>query len=111
MEERGKQRMTRQHYSTCAQEERLLSCARSINRAQYFWGLPSANLVNILDPECVVLGGGVSERLGEEFVGPSARRHMRTFLRRHGRSAGENPARHTGDNAARWVRWFWHESD
>ena len=33
-------------------------------------GLFTANLINALDPEVVVIGGGIAERLGEEFVGP-----------------------------------------
>ncbi len=38
--------------------------------AQRTLGLLAANLVNTLDPEMIVFGGGVTERLGERFVAP-----------------------------------------
>ncbi len=44
-----------------------------LERAQYFLGILVANVVNILDPERVVIGGGIAERLGEEYVGPIRR--------------------------------------
>jgi len=37
--------------------------------AQYYLGLLAGNLVNALDPEVIVIGGGIAERLGERFVG------------------------------------------
>lgn len=39
-------------------------------RAQKMLGLFTANLINLLDPEVVVFGGGIAERLGEDFVAP-----------------------------------------
>lgn len=41
-----------------------------MKRAQYYLGLVVANVVNILDPRRVVIGGGIAERLGESFVAP-----------------------------------------
>ncbi len=41
-----------------------------IERAEYYLGLLVANVVNLLDPECVVIGGGIAERLQEDFVKP-----------------------------------------
>lgn len=38
--------------------------------AEHTLGVLAGNLVNILDPELIVFGGGVTERLGERFVGP-----------------------------------------
>jgi glucokinase len=38
--------------------------------AQYYLGLLTGNLANVLDPEVIVIGGGVAERLGERFVEP-----------------------------------------
>ena len=38
--------------------------------AQHTLGLLAANLVNTLDPEMIVFGGGVTERLGQRFVAP-----------------------------------------
>lgn len=48
-------------------------------RAQKNLGLFTANLVNALDPEVIVFGGGIAERLGEQFVRPireEARKHF-----------------------------------
>jgi glucokinase len=39
-------------------------------QAEYYMGLLVANVVNTLDPEVVVLGGGVVERLGERYIEP-----------------------------------------
>lgn len=41
---------------------------RIIKDAQEVLGLLIADLVSILDPDCVVLGGGVIESLGEPFI-------------------------------------------
>ena len=41
-----------------------------MGRAQYYLGLLVGNLVNILDPEMIVFGGGVIEALGESFLDP-----------------------------------------
>lgn len=38
--------------------------------AQRTLGLLAANVINILDPEMIVFGGGVTERLGNKFVSP-----------------------------------------
>ncbi len=41
-----------------------------LQRAQKYLGLLVASVVNLLDPDCVVIGGGIAERLGEKFVEP-----------------------------------------
>ncbi|MER2599941.1 MAG: ROK family protein [Caldilineales bacterium] len=41
-----------------------------ISQAQFYLGLMTANLVNVLDPEVVVFGGGVVEALGDAFLQP-----------------------------------------
>ncbi|HWU37135.1 MAG TPA: ROK family protein, partial [Candidatus Acidoferrum sp.] len=41
-----------------------------MKRAQYYLGVAVANAVNMLDPARVVIGGGIAERLGEDFVAP-----------------------------------------
>ena len=43
-----------------------------------------ANVVNTLDPEVVVFGGGLVARLGDRFVGPIAREARRGFLQQEG---------------------------
>jgi glucokinase len=54
-------------------------------RAQYYLGILVANMVNLLDPERVVIGGGLAERLGEDFVAPIRQTAYEYFL--HGRDA------------------------
>jgi glucokinase len=39
--------------------------------AQYYLGLGLANVANLLDPELIVIGGGIAERMGERFVAPA----------------------------------------
>ncbi len=41
-----------------------------LRRAQFYLGILAANAVNLLDPERVIIGGGIAGRLKEEFVGP-----------------------------------------
>ena len=41
-----------------------------MERAQYYLGILVGNVVNLLDPARVVIGGGLAERMGEEFVTP-----------------------------------------
>lgn len=41
-----------------------------LSRAQHVLGLLAGNLVNIYDPEVIVIGGGIAQRLGEKFVAP-----------------------------------------
>jgi glucokinase len=48
--------------------------------AQYYLGLLAGNLVNALDPEVIVVGGGVAERLGERFVAPIREHAYKHFL-------------------------------
>jgi glucokinase len=43
-------------------------------------GLLSANIVNILDPEMIVFGGGVTERLGNKFVAPIRKIAVENFI-------------------------------
>jgi glucokinase len=40
------------------------------SRAQKHIGMLVGNVVNLLDPEVVVIGGGLAERLGEQMVAP-----------------------------------------
>jgi len=44
----------------------------AVETAQFYLGLLTANLVNVLDPHVIVFGGGLVERLGEAFVEPVA---------------------------------------
>jgi glucokinase len=39
-------------------------------QSQQALGILAGNLINILDPEAIVIGGGVTERMGDKFVAP-----------------------------------------
>ena len=41
-----------------------------IETGQRALGLLAANIVNTIDPEMIVFGGGVTERLGEKYIAP-----------------------------------------
>lgn len=41
---------------------------RIVERAAYFLGIGIANLVNVLDPEIVIIGGGIIDRLGRRYL-------------------------------------------
>jgi len=52
---------------------------KAVSRAQYYLGILIANCVNTLDPELVVVGGGMVERFGEAYLKPvreAARPHF-----------------------------------
>lgn len=51
-----------------------------MKRAQHFLGILTANVVNMLDPECIVIGGGIAERLGEAFVRPIRESAIKYYL-------------------------------
>ncbi|MBL8045920.1 MAG: ROK family protein [Anaerolineales bacterium] len=41
-----------------------------LTQSQNALGVLAGNLINILDPEVIVIGGGVTERMGDKFVAP-----------------------------------------
>ncbi len=49
-------------------------------KAEYYMGLLVANVVNILDPQVVVLGGGMVERFGRSYVEPVHETAERYYL-------------------------------
>lgn len=51
-----------------------------VARAQEVLALLITSVVNLLDPECIVLGGGLVESLGEDYVGPIRERAYATFF-------------------------------
>jgi glucokinase len=51
--------------------------------AQHTLGLLAGNLINILDPQMIVIGGGVTERLGERFVTPIRRVAYANLVNKH----------------------------
>jgi glucokinase len=70
-----------------------------MKRAQYFLGMAVASVVNLLDPECVIIGGGIAERLGEFFVAPIRKTAYENFLRRHDAERVKILPGTLGDNA------------
>jgi glucokinase len=43
---------------------------RVMRHAQHHLGILVSNVANLLDPEVIVIGGGIAERMGESFVAP-----------------------------------------
>jgi len=80
MKERGKDRMT------SSVIEQALDAGDPVMqevlaRAQHYLGLLTGNIVNMFDPEMVVIGGGVAQRLKKKFVEPIAAVARSRFLR------------------------------
>ena len=48
-------------------------------------GLHVGNLVNLFDPEVVVIGGGIAERMGDRFVAPIRETALKQLLVSRGR--------------------------
>ncbi len=70
-----------------------------LKRAQFYLGILVANLVNTMDPEAIVVGGGIAERLQEQFVGPIRTTAWKYFLRQDGRERIRIVPGVLGDNA------------
>ncbi len=70
-----------------------------LTRVQYYLGLHLASLVNFLDPELIVLGGGVIEALGEDFLQPIRRAAYQHFTQRRDASQVKIVLSQLGDNA------------
>ncbi|PEN11486.1 ROK family protein [Longibacter salinarum] len=83
MEKKGKQKLTSSVIEASLEAGDLLM-EEAIQNAQYYLGLLTANLVNVLDPEVVVFGGGVVERLGQDFIDPIGRTARQHYLQREG---------------------------
>jgi glucokinase len=67
MKKRNRQRMTASIVQRALREGDPVM-RKVLRRAQKYVGLLCANLVNTLDPQLVLIGGGLAERLGEELV-------------------------------------------
>jgi glucokinase len=79
MRERGKDRMTSSVILRALRKNDPVM-KKVLARAQFYLALLVANVVNLLDPECIVIGGGVAERLGEEYVAPAREQAKAYFL-------------------------------
>lgn len=52
-----------------------------LDKAQHYLGLLAGNIVNFYDPEVIVIGGGLAQRLQEDFVAPIRKTVRTRFLR------------------------------
>jgi glucokinase len=98
MKERGKERMTSSIIQRALRKHDPVM-RKVLKRAEYYLGILVANVVNTLDPECVVIGGGIAERLGESFVAPIRQTAYEYFLRRHDAERVKVAPGLLGDNA------------
>ena len=80
MEERRKERMTSSVIArSLAANDAVMQ--EVLARAQHYLGLLAGNLVNVYDPEMIVIGGGVAQRLQEDFVAPIRTTAQSRYLR------------------------------
>ena len=98
MEERGKDRMTSSIIQRALKRNDPVM-RQVMKRAEYFLGMAVASVVNLLDPQGLVIGGGIVERLGESFVEPIRKTAYENFLRRHDAEKVKIVAGTLGDNA------------
>jgi len=70
-----------------------------LRRAQLYLGLLVASVVNLLDPQCVVIGGGIVERLKEDFLRPVQMTAYEHFLRLKDSNRVKIVASELGDHA------------
>lgn len=71
-----------------------------MGRVQFYLGLAVASIINFIDPEIVIIGGGVTEALGEPFLEPIRPiAHQYALNKRSARDIKIVPAM-LGDNSA-----------
>jgi glucokinase len=80
MKERGKDRMTSSVIERALDADDPVM-KEVLARAQHYLGLLTGNVVNMFDPEMVVIGGGIAQRLKKKFVAPIAEAARSRFLR------------------------------
>ena len=74
--------------------------AEVLGKAQFYLGLLTASMVNFVDPEMVILGGGVVEALGEDFLVPIRVVAYQFFINQDGAKDVTIVPAKLGDNAA-----------
>jgi glucokinase len=80
MEEHGRERLTSGIWDRALKHGDDLA-TRLIDRAVKALGTGIASSVNLIDPEAVIIGGGLGERLGEKYVRRiAARMHPHLFV-------------------------------
>ena len=70
-----------------------------MGRAQWYLGLLAASIVNLVDPEMIVFGGGVVEALGEEFLTPIGVTARQYYIQQAGADRVRIVAAQLGDHA------------
>ena len=82
MQDRGRTRMTSSIIERALRAHDPVM-EKVMEHAQFCLGILAANVVNMLDPECVIIGGGIAGRLGRDYVDPIRKTAYQYFLRRH----------------------------
>lgn len=70
-----------------------------MGRAQWYLGLLTASIVNLIDPEMIVFGGGVVEALGKKFVAPIRVTARQYYIQQAGAERVRIVAAKLGDHA------------
>jgi glucokinase len=81
MKERGRERMTSSIIQRALKAHDPVM-EKVMEHAQFCLGILVANVVNMLDPEYVIIGGGIAGRLGKDYVTPIRETAYQYFLRR-----------------------------
>lgn len=98
MKHRRKDRMTSSVIvRALKQKDRVMR--NVLRRAEHHLGLLVASVVNMMDPECVVIGGGIAERLQEDFVAPIRKTARKHFLCQRDAARVRIVPAQLGDNA------------
>ncbi|HKH23007.1 MAG TPA: ROK family protein, partial [Solirubrobacterales bacterium] len=80
MEERGRDRLTSGVWERALRHGDDLA-TRLVDRAVKALGAGIASCVNVIDPEAVIIGGGLGVRFGEKYAGRiAARMHPHLFV-------------------------------
>jgi glucokinase len=98
MKKKNKERMTSSIIAAALKKKDPVM-QEVMKRAQYYLGVLAANAVNLLDPECVVFGGGIAERMKDDFVGPIREIAYQYLLRRPDPKGLKIVPGHLADNA------------
>lgn len=98
MKKKSKERMT-SSIIVAALKKNDTVMREVLERAQFYLGILSSNAVNLLDPECVVIGGGIAERLKDIYVDPIRETAYEYFLRPADRDRVRVVPGKLGDNA------------
>ncbi len=98
MKKKNKERMTSSIIATALKKDDVVM-QEVMHRAQFHLGILASNAVNLLDPECVVFGGGIAERLKDTYVNPIRETAYEYFLRPSDRDRVRIVPGKLGDNA------------